>query len=899
VAGTGRAGNTGDNGPALDATLSGPEALAFDRNGNLLFADSNNNRIRGLILSEGRVVALAGNGLADYAGDGGAAVASSLSAPASLVLDSSGNVFVADRLNHRVRQIKATPPLFQIEPGQLTFQGIARAASPPAKTVRLLAGIPGVPFSAAAQTESGSAWLSVTPAGGAMPTSIEITSNPQNLPPGTFRGRVRISAPLADPPVIDIPVEFNVSPASPPRLVAQPESLTFSFTQREAASDQTLIVTNAGSGSADIAVSAATSSGGNWLSTIRTSATVVASTPGVALEIRASPAGLNAGTYLGQIALTAPQADVQLIVPVTMIVNAVPQRLVVSPVGITFIGVQDGGAVPAQTFTILNAGGGNLSWRARVTEVSGGTAWLSLGSESGSAGASLVGSSIEVRANPTGLAAGDYNGQIEITSPEAPNSPQFVSVFFGILAPGSDPGAKVQPTGLVFHSSQQGSPSSQEIYVSNLGNREITFRSSRTVVGNRQWFVHLPADATITPQQPARIVVQPLTAGLPPGVYQGSLTLLFTDNTSRTISLVLVNSATAGGSTFGAHSADGCTPTKLIPVPSSVGLQSAVLAGWPNPLVVEVLDDCGDPLIEGSVVSEFSNNDPPVLLTSARDGKWSGIWQIRSAGASEVTVSVTAAEPSLNIEGTAQVTAALRRSSEVPPVIQSGGIVSAANFAAQRPVSPGGFVSIFGARLADQLAVSDKLPLPTELANVSASIAGRRMPLYFTSDGQINAIIPYGVTTNTTHQVVVKRGSQIATPEAVIIAAAQPSIFTRNVGGQGAIVDGQGRLVDASNPVAAGDAVLIFCEGLGPVNPPVTAGSASPSSPPLSTVIEPVSVTIGGVQATTLFAGLAPGFAGLYQVNAIVPDGVLAGPRVPVVIKVGNNESLPVTIAVR
>jgi uncharacterized protein (TIGR03437 family) len=303
--------------------------------------------------------------------------------------------------------------------------------------------------------------------------------------------------------------------------------------------------------------------------------------------------------------------------------------------------------------------------------------------------------------------------------------------------------------------------------------------------------------------------------------------------------------------------------------------------------------------MEGSVVSEFSNSDPPVLMTSSNDGKWSGIWQIRSAATSQVGVRVKAARPDMNIEGATEVTAALRQSTEVPPVVAAGGILSAASFLA-RPPAPGSFITIFGARLADQFAVSSRIPFETELANTSVSIAGRRMPLYFTADGQINAIIPYGVATNTTQQLVVKRGSRIGTPEPITVAPAQPAVFTfdQSGKGQGAVLDVQGRLVAAANPARAGDGIQIFCEGLGPVNPPVAAGSGAPSAEPFARATEPVSVTIGGRPATLLFAGLAPGFAGLYQVNAIVPAGLTPG-NVNVVIKVGEQEAPPVTIAVQ
>ena len=103
---------------------------------------------------------------------------------------------------------------------------------------------------------------------------------------------------------------------------------------------------------------------------------------------------------------------------------------------------------------------------------------------------------------------------------------------------------------------------------------------------------------------------------------------------------------------------------------------------------------------------------------------------------------------------------------------------------------------------------------------------------------------------------------------------------------------------DAANPVAAGDVIIIYCAGLGRVDPPVEAGLAAPPQP-LSQTVLPVTLRIGGVQANVFFAGLAPGFSGLYQINAIVPTVPATGDTVPVVIEVAGQQSPELTMAVR
>jgi uncharacterized protein (TIGR03437 family) len=117
--------------------------------------------------------------------------------------------------------------------------------------------------------------------------------------------------------------------------------------------------------------------------------------------------------------------------------------------------------------------------------------------------------------------------------------------------------------------------------------------------------------------------------------------------------------------------------------------------------------------------------------------------------------------------------------------------------------------------------------------------------------------------------------------------------------GQGAILDSSYRLLDSSNGASRGNTVaLIFCTGLGPVYNQPGTGEPSPANPLAGTTTTPV-VTIGGVPAMVSFSGLAPGYVGLYQVNALVPAGSAVGSAVPVTISIGGATSNTVTIAVQ
>jgi uncharacterized protein (TIGR03437 family) len=165
-------------------------------------------------------------------------------------------------------------------------------------------------------------------------------------------------------------------------------------------------------------------------------------------------------------------------------------------------------------------------------------------------------------------------------------------------------------------------------------------------------------------------------------------------------------------------------------------------------------------------------------------------------------------------------------------------------------------------------------------------------------------MIPYDLPINATHQLIVQRGTAISIPQPVNVLASQSGVFTKDLTGQGLGIvvkvanDGTQTVVGADNPATAYDALVIYCTGLGDVNPRQIAGQQVPFSP-LSQTLDTVKVTIGGIDAPVFFAGVTPGFTGLYQVNAYVPTGVTPGNNVPLVITEAGRVGPPVTIPVK
>src|SRR6185369_9486655 len=100
---------SGDGGPAITASLYNPRKVALDSAGNIYIADTNNHRIRMVDASTGIITTVVGNGISSFAGDGGSATSASLYWPYSVAVDSSGNLYIADYLNMRIRKLeKAT-----------------------------------------------------------------------------------------------------------------------------------------------------------------------------------------------------------------------------------------------------------------------------------------------------------------------------------------------------------------------------------------------------------------------------------------------------------------------------------------------------------------------------------------------------------------------------------------------------------------------------------------------------------------------------------------------------------------------------------------------------------------------------------------------------------------------
>jgi uncharacterized protein (TIGR03437 family) len=205
------------------------------------------------------------------------------------------------------------------------------------------------------------------------------------------------------------------------------------------------------------------------------------------------------------------------------------------------------------------------------------------------------------------------------------------------------------------------------------------------------------------------------------------------------------------------------------------------------------------------------------------------------------------------------------------------GVVNAANLApSTNPLAPGQFVSLFGSGFSSSSATASSAPLPTTLAGVQVRVNGRLAPLSYVGPDQINAILPYA-TTEPYARLQVVAGGRESNTVTLYTRASAPGVYTVPPGGAGLAValHADYSLVSESSGARQGETVMLFLTGLGAVSPATADGSAAGSTP-LSMVPEATRVAayINGLAAPVTFAGLAPGFAGLYQINLRIPSNV-------------------------
>jgi len=221
-------------------------------------------------------------------------------------------------------------------------------------------------------------------------------------------------------------------------------------------------------------------------------------------------------------------------------------------------------------------------------------------------------------------------------------------------------------------------------------------------------------------------------------------------------------------------------------------------------------------------------------------------------------------------------------------------VLNGASFRTGQPVTAGSWAAAFGTFANVTETVATVSPIPKTLGGVSVTVNGVEAPVYFVSPTQINFLVPFSVTPGV-RNVEIKTAAATQTTTVRIMSAA-PGIFANTIGG--AVLNQNGSLNTDSARASRGQVISIFATGPGALSATIADGAAAPSDPLARTVSTP-DVFIAGVRATVQFSGMAPGFAGLWQVNAVVPEQAFITGRVPLQLYMDGVDSNEVTIAVQ
>lgn len=202
--------------------------------------------------------------------------------------------------------------------------------------------------------------------------------------------------------------------------------------------------------------------------------------------------------------------------------------------------------------------------------------------------------------------------------------------------------------------------------------------------------------------------------------------------------------------------------------------------------------------------------------------------------------------------------------------------VNAASYTAGMPVAPGSIASVFGSYTGSQAVAATTYPLPRKLGETEVFVAGAAVPLYYASSRQINYQVPNGLAPGQS-LVDVRVGGQSVSRGVLTVVPSAPGIFVA--------ANTDFRVNSAALPARRGEVLHIFGTGQGTVTPAVADGAAA--GQPLSMSPTMPNVILGGRQIPVLFSGLAPGLAGLWQVDIAIPADAPTGSALTLTLEMG------------
>jgi len=763
------------------------------------------------------------------------------------------------------------PPSIAVSPASLSFSGQRLGPNPATQTIAVSNGAPApaasLNWTAAVATSSGGSWLQVSPASGTNSGALTVSINLAVVGAGTYDGTITVIATGAPNSPKTVPVTLTVSPALPKIGLSTPV-MVFSTLPGISTGNQALNISNQGDGTLTWTAAATTGSGGAWL-TINPAG----GTNSGAITVSVNAANLPSGSFQAAITVTAAgSSNSPQTVQVSLNVGQ-PPSVAVSTAALSFTATVGGSPPASQTVSVTNTGGGDLFVTASSITSSGGN-WLSVTPSSGFAPLTLT-----ANVNTAGLAAGTYQGEIGVTS-QSGGAGKSIAVTLRLVQPVS---ISLTPATLTFSGPQGGvNPATQTITIANSGGGALTWTASATTTICGNWLSVNPASGL----EAGTVAVSVSLVGVTAGTCNGNIQIaaIGAANTPQNVPVTLtVTSVNQPILTLAAtilqfrSEVNGSSQSATVAITNTGG-------GTLSFSTAATTESGGNWLsVSASATSAPANLGITVNPSGLAAGGYRGRVAITASGAA-------------NSPATMVVELAV-----AAPQINRGGLCNGASFACDVTITlgSGSIASMFGKNLASDTASATALPLPTTLAGTQVVVNGNPVPLFYVSPTQINLQIPPNLE-GTTVTIQVRSGNITSVNTTLAIALAAPGIFTVDSSGkgQGAILNEDFGLNAPGRAAAPGSLILIYATGLGALTPPLAAGQPGGTNP-LNLCVNTAVVTIGGQNAEVLFCGAAPGFVGLYQINARIPAATTPGDAVTVQIKIGTAESNIVTASVQ
>jgi len=773
-------------------------------------------------------------------------------------------------------------PNLRVVPSQLAFTAVAESEAPPPQVITVVTA-DGSPFDFQIEADGGQPgtapppWLRLGLKRGSVPSRLPVEVNAEGLGPGDYGpARLHVNTsrglPAAGPITISLKVVRRTA-----ELAVEPAGLRFwSRLGGPETLEQALLIRNLGSGALE-AERIAVASSAPWL---RAASEGCAGPCWVRVTVKTQ--GLRTGAHRGVLSVSSPLGARE--VPVALYLAERGPWLQLDPPAAVFEARAGHGCWDQRSVSILNGGDDKLNWSAEIVS---GQPWLILEEKTGSATAAQPGT-LRLRVNAAALAPGQHYGLVKVSSPEAPNSPQYLVAVLQLSPPDSPPAPGFSQTGFFFVSRFGGSGlDSQALTLGASSTAPVWFQAAAQIYQGTSWLSVTPTRAEVSTGSPAQLLLA-AAAGVPAGVYRGSVVFSTGGAAMRAVHVALIVPPAEAGA---------CRPASLVPVPMTLPDGFEVRAGIPIPLTVRIMDDCGSAAGGALTAATFSNGDPAVALRHLGGGVFAGVWT-PGTPADTMSVKMRAWHPGLPVSTAASVEVTGRVTDNKAPELARFGVVNNLNPQAAAPLAPGTIVQVYGRNLASRISqpalAGNRLPDAHD--GVWVLVGESRAPLYYLSPGQINAQIPVELLAGRQYQLVVSKGGAFSLPETVDLALASPAIASF-ADGRAIAQDAAFRLIDGTNPARAGDYVVIYLVGMGLTDPMVASGAVTPRwfRPP-ECLFKP-EVLLDSRPAQVVFAGLTPDFVGLYQINFRVPPDARAGDLKLVVVQEGvssNQVILPV-----